>query len=77
MTVYTSSFFTSDRLRRAPTWAITVNNIAFMAVPRSIPACFAATGWGVGLAALGYSCLVTYDTGLVRLNKCPIICSIF
>lgn len=55
-----------DELRQAPTWAITVNNIAFMCVPRAIPACFAATGWSIGLAALFYSSVVTYDTGLAR-----------
>jgi hypothetical protein len=45
-----------------------VNNVAFMAVPRAIPACFAATGWTIGLGALAYSSVVTYDTGMVSAN---------
>ena len=35
-------------LRRTPVWGATMNTIAFMAVPRSLPACFAATGWTLG-----------------------------
>ena len=59
-----------ERLRRAPNWAVAVNNIAFMAVPRSIPANFAATGWVIGILALVYSSVVTYDTGLVIGQLC-------
>ena len=59
-----------ERLRRAPDWAVAVNNIAFMAVPRSIPANFAATGWVIGILALVYSSVVTYDTGLVIGQLC-------
>ena len=58
------------RLRRAPDWAVAVNNIAFMAVPRSIPANFAATGWVIGILALVYSSVVTYDTGLLIGQLC-------
>jgi len=57
-------------LRRAPTWAITANSLAFMCVPRAIPACFAQTGWTVGMLALVYSSVVTYDTGLVLGEVC-------
>ena len=59
-----------ERLRRAPDWAVVANNIAFMAVPRSIPANFAATGWVIGILALVYSSVVTYDTGLVIGQLC-------
>ena len=59
-----------ERLRRAPDWAVVVNNIAFMAVPRSIPANFAATGWLIGILALVYSSVVTYDTGLLIGQLC-------
>jgi len=59
-----------ERLRRAPTWAVTANNVAFMCVPRSIPACLAATGWPLGIAALTYSSVVTYDTGKVLGEVC-------
>jgi hypothetical protein len=59
-----------ERLRRAPDWAVVANNIAFMAVPRSIPANFAATGWMIGSLALVYSSIVTYDTGLVIGQLC-------
>ena len=59
-----------ERLRRAPVWGVTCNNIAFMAVPRSVPACFAATGWVAGLACLAYSSVVTYDTGVVLGQVC-------
>ena len=51
------------RLRRTPAWAAAVNSIAFMCVPRALPACFAATGWSLGLVSLVYSSIVTYDTG--------------
>eukprot|EP00900_Chrysochromulina_parva_P001905 jgi/Chrpa1/11715/Chrysochromulina_OHIO_Genome00018086-RA len=37
----------------------------FMAVPRTIPACFKATGWPLGLVCLVYSSIVTYDTGMI------------
>ena len=59
-----------ERLRRAPDWAVVVNNISFMAVPRSIPANFAATGWVIGTIALVYSSVVTYDTGLLIGQLC-------
>ena len=59
-----------ERLRRAPDWAVAVNNIAFMAVPRSIPANFVATGWVIGSLALVYSSIVTYDTGLLIGQLC-------
>ena len=59
-----------ESLRRAPDWAVVANNIAFMAVPRSIPANFAATGWVIGILALVYSSVVTYDTGLVIGQLC-------
>jgi hypothetical protein len=58
------------RLRRAPVWGATCNCIAFMAVPRSVPACFAATGWWAGLMALLYSSIVTFDTGVVLGDVC-------
>jgi proton-coupled amino acid transporter len=51
------------RLQRTPVWGATVNTVAFMAVPRSVPACFAATGWPLGILSLAYSSVVTYDTG--------------
>ena len=54
-----------ERMRRAPDWAVVVNNIAFMAVPRSVPANFAQTGWYLGICTLVYSSYVTYDTGLL------------
>ena len=60
------------RLRRTPVWSVTANNIAFMCVPRGIPACFAATGWPLGLTALLYSCVVTYDTGHVLGEACAL-----
>jgi hypothetical protein len=41
-----------------------------MAVPRSIPANFAATGWVIGILALVYSSVVTYDTSLVIGQLC-------
>lgn len=53
------------RLRRTPTWGAAMNSIAFMCVPRSVPACFAATGWPLGILGLLYSSVVTYDTGLL------------
>ena len=59
-----------QRLRRASVWGVTCNNIAFMAVPRSVPACFAATGWSAGLACLLFSSIVTYDTGVVLGEVC-------
>lgn len=59
-----------EHLRRAPVWGVTCNNIAFMAVPRSIPACFAATGWTPGLVCLIYSSVVTFDTGIVLGRIC-------
>ena len=59
-----------ERLRRAPDWAVAVNNIAFMAVPRSIPANFVATGWVIGSLALVSSSIVTYDTGLLIGQLC-------
>lgn len=55
----------SSRLRRTPVWGAAVNTIAFMCVPRTVPACFAATGWTLGVASLLYSSAVTYDTGLL------------
>ncbi|KAL1504704.1 hypothetical protein AB1Y20_008483 [Prymnesium parvum] len=58
------------RLRRAPAWGVTCNNIAFMAVPRSIPACFAATGWTIGLVCLVFSAVVTFDTGNILGAVC-------
>ena len=57
-------------LRRAKVWSVTVNNIAFMCVPRSIPACLAATGWELGICALAWSSVVTYDTGLLIGKLC-------
>ena len=57
-------------LQRAPSWAVTANNVAFMCVPRAIPACLAATGWALGLTVLAYSCVVTYDTGLLIGRAC-------
>jgi len=54
-----------ERMRRAPDWAVVVNNIAFMAVPRSVPANFAQTGWYLGICTLVYSSYVTYDTGML------------
>ena len=59
-----------QRLRRAPLWGVTCNNIAFMAVPRSVPACFAATGWVAGLLCLLFSSAVTFDTGVVLGEVC-------
>ena len=61
-----------DQLRHAPTWAITATSIAFMSVPRSIPACFALTGWPLGICALLYSSIVTYDTGCIIGELCRI-----
>ena len=55
-----------QRLRRTPVWGAAANTIAFMCVPRSLPACFAATGWSLGLGALAWSSVVTYETGLAR-----------
>ena len=55
----------SMRLRRTPVWGASMNTIAFMCVPRTVPACFAATGWTVGVVSLLYSSIVTYDTGLL------------
>ena len=52
-------------LRRAPVWGTATNSIAFMLIPRSVPACFAATGWSIGVLGLVYSSLVTYDTGII------------
>lgn len=60
----------SDQLRQAPTWAITTNTLAFMCVPRAIPACFAQTGWALGGGALIYSSIVTYDTGCIIGELC-------
>ena len=53
------------RLMRSPVWGAVCNSIAFMAVPRAIPACFKATGWPLGLVCLVYSSIVTYDTGML------------
>ena len=61
------------RLRQTPIWGATVNTIAFMAVPRSIPACFAATGWTLGILSLVYSTVVTYDTGLLLGRVCTTV----
>ena len=47
-----------------------MNTIAFMAVPRSLPACFAATGWTLGIGCLLYSSVVTYDTGILLGQIC-------
>ena len=58
------------RLRRTPVWGAAANSIAFMCIPRSIPACFAATGWPLGVIALLYSSLVTYDTGILLGRVC-------
>jgi proton-coupled amino acid transporter len=57
-------------MRQMPVWGAVVNSIAFMAVPRSIPACFAATGWTIGIGSLFYSSIVTYDTGLLLGQVC-------
>ena len=57
-------------LRRMPAWGAFCNNVAFMAVPRSIPACFKATGWSLGIASLTYSTVVTFDTGVVLGDLC-------
>ena len=46
-------------------WGAVSNSIGFMAVPRTIPACFKATGWPLGLVCLVYSSIVTYDTGML------------
>lgn len=59
-----------SRLKRTPVWGAAVNSIAFMAVPRTVPACFAATGWPLGVACLLYSSAVTYDTGLLLGDVC-------
>ncbi len=53
------------RWRRAPTSTIAFNVVAFMLVPRAIPSCFASTGWALGIVALLYSTVVTYDTGIL------------
>lgn len=69
-----------DRLRQTPVWGAAVNSIAFMCVPRSIPACFAATGWPLGIFSLLYSTAVTYDTGLLIGKVCAVLpaeCSSF
>ena len=60
----------SIRLRRTPVWGATANTIAFMCVPRSVPACFKETGWVFGVAFLLYSTAVTYDTGLLLGTVC-------
>ena len=57
-------------LRRSPVWGTAANSIAFMCVPRSIPACFAATGWSIGMLSLVYSSVVTYDTGMLLGGLC-------
>lgn len=57
-------------LRRTPVWGAIVNSISFMCVPRSIPACFAQTGWPIGMLALLYSSVVTYDTGILLGRLC-------
>ena len=59
-----------QRLRRTPVWGAAANTIAFMCVPRSLPACFAATGWSLGLGALAWSSVVTYETGQLLGTMC-------
>ena len=60
----------SHRLRRTPVWGASVNTIAFMCVPRTVPACFAKTGWTLGVVSLLYSTVVTYDTGILLGRVC-------
>ena len=67
-------------LRRTPVWGATVNSISFMCVPRGIPACFAATGWPLGIVSMAYSSAVTYNTGILIGKICAVLpanCSSF
>lgn len=62
-----------SRLRRTPAWGAAVNSISFMCMPRGIPACFAATGWPLGLLCLLYSSVVTYETGCLIGKVCAVL----
>eukprot|EP00242_Pyramimonas_sp_CCMP2087_P015591 CAMPEP_0198202528 /NCGR_PEP_ID=MMETSP1445-20131203/5701_1 /TAXON_ID=36898 /ORGANISM="Pyramimonas sp., Strain CCMP2087" /LENGTH=561 /DNA_ID=CAMNT_0043873495 /DNA_START=248 /DNA_END=1933 /DNA_ORIENTATION=- len=57
-------------LHRTPIWNLVVNGVTYMAAPMAMPSIMAQANWYWGTAALLYSSIVTYHTGLLIGDIC-------